>query len=44
MPKIKKNKNKIEQCTKLFIYRDLNQPWNKTFGSTVKFNVGSLAA
>ena len=29
MPKIKKNKNKIEQCTKIFIYRDLklNRFW-----------------
>ena len=25
MPKIKKNKNKIEQCTKIFIYRDVKR-------------------
>ena len=25
MPKIQKKKNKIELCTKIFIYRDLNQ-------------------
>ena len=25
MPKIQKKKKKIEQCTKIFIYRDLNK-------------------
>ena len=34
MPKIKKNK--IEQCTKIFIYRDLNRPFPiATFGRTL---------
>ena len=38
MPKIKKTKNKIEECTKIFIYRDLKWYGDNEFICTGQVN------